>query len=75
MARVLVEQGYDGFISSEYEAHAYSDRWNAFDQIRADHGSIDAYLEQQLGVGAADRARLRALYLEPAPASAGTAAR
>ncbi|KRG87061.1 hypothetical protein ABB33_02090 [Stenotrophomonas acidaminiphila] len=47
----------------------------AFDQIRADHGSIDAYLEQQLGVGAADRARLRALYLEPAPASAGTAAR
>ena len=33
VARVLVEQGYDGFISSEYEAHAYTDR---YDRLRPD---------------------------------------
>lgn len=38
----------------------------AFDQIRADYGSIDAYLEKELGVTAADKAKLRDLYLEPA---------
>lgn len=38
----------------------------AFDQIRSDHGSIDAYVEKELGVSAADRARLREIYLEPA---------
>lgn len=42
----------------------------AFDQIRADHGSVDAYLERELGVSAADRARLKELYLEAAPAVA-----
>lgn len=47
VARVLVEQGYDGFISSEYEAHAYSDRYNAFDQIRAQHDMLKGLLESQ----------------------------
>lgn len=41
----------------------------AFDQIRADYGSIGAYLEKELGVTAADRTRLQGLYLEPAPAA------
>jgi hypothetical protein len=44
---VLVEQGYRGFISSEYEAHAYSDRYNAFDQIRAQHDMLKRLLEEQ----------------------------
>ncbi len=39
----------------------------AFDQIRADHGSIDAYLERELGVTTADREVLKKMYLEPAP--------
>lgn len=38
----------------------------AFDQIRVDHDSIDAYLEKELGLTAADRIRLQDLYLEPA---------
>ena len=45
VARVLVEQGYTGFISSEYEAHAYSDRFNAFDQVRAQHDMLKGLLE------------------------------
>jgi hypothetical protein len=48
VARVLVAQGYDGFVSSEYEAHAYSDRWNAFDQIRAQHDMLKGLFESQL---------------------------
>ncbi|MGY1985510.1 sugar phosphate isomerase/epimerase family protein [Blastococcus sp. SYSU DS0669] len=52
VARVLVEQGYTGFISSEYEAHAYSDRHGAFDQVRAQHDMLKGLLEQQ-PVGAA----------------------
>lgn len=32
---VLREQGYTGFISSEYEAHAYTAAHNAFDQVAA----------------------------------------
>jgi len=35
----------------------------AFDEIDAKWGSIDAYLERELGVTAADRAELRRLYL------------
>ena len=46
-ARVLREQNYTGFISSEYEAHAYSDRYNAFDQIRAQHDMLKRLLEAQ----------------------------
>jgi hypothetical protein len=42
---VLVEQGYTGFISSEYEAHAYSDRYSAFDQVRAQHDMLKGLLE------------------------------
>jgi hypothetical protein len=45
VARVLREQNYTGFISSEYEAHAYSDRYNAFDQVRAQHDMLKALLE------------------------------
>ncbi|MEL1265093.1 tyrosine-protein phosphatase [Pseudoxanthomonas putridarboris] len=41
--------------------------FSAFDQIRADYGSIDAYIERELGVSAADRFALQARYLEPAP--------
>jgi sugar phosphate isomerase/epimerase len=48
VARVLVEQGYDGFISSEYEAHAYSDRYSAFDQVRAQHDMLKGLLESHL---------------------------
>jgi sugar phosphate isomerase/epimerase len=50
VARVLVEQGYSGFISSEYEAHAYSDRWNVFDQLRAQHDLLQRLLESQPAV-------------------------
>jgi sugar phosphate isomerase/epimerase len=50
VARVLVEQGYTGFISSEYEAHAYSDRYSAFDQIRAQHDMVKGLLESQPAV-------------------------
>lgn len=46
----------------------------AFDQIRLDYGSLDAYFEQVLGVDAEDRRQLQALYLEPSPlASTGKA--
>jgi protein-tyrosine phosphatase len=37
----------------------------AFDTIRAEHGSIEAFLEARLGVDAAARDELRALLLEP----------
>ena len=52
VARVLREQGYTGFISSEYEAHAYSDRYNAFDQIRAQHDMLKRLLEAEPAVAA-----------------------
>jgi sugar phosphate isomerase/epimerase len=45
--RVLREEHYTGFISSEYEAHAYSDRYNAFDQVRAQHDMLAGLLESQ----------------------------
>ena len=45
VVRVLREQNYTGFISSEYEAHAYSDRHNAFDQIRAQQDMLKRLLE------------------------------
>jgi protein-tyrosine phosphatase len=35
----------------------------AFEAVEQDHGSLDAYLARELGVGEAERARLRALYL------------
>ena len=37
----------------------------AFERIAAQHGGLDAYLEQRLHLRPADRARLAALYLEP----------
>ncbi|MEB1527588.1 tyrosine-protein phosphatase [Xanthomonas sp. WHRI 7945] len=39
----------------------------AFDQIRNDYGSLDAYFEKELEVSREDRKRLQAIYLEPAP--------
>jgi sugar phosphate isomerase/epimerase len=50
VARVLVEQRYTGFISSEYEAHAYSDRYDAFDQVRAQHDMLTGLLEAEASV-------------------------
>lgn len=38
----------------------------ALQRIDSHHGGLDAYLEQRLNLGAAQRARLAALYLEPA---------
>jgi protein-tyrosine phosphatase len=38
----------------------------AFDEIESAHGGLDAYLREQLGLGAAQRERLAQLYLEPA---------
>ncbi len=52
VARVLREQHYDGFISSEYEAHAYSARYSAFDQIRAQHDMLKRLLEAEPAVAA-----------------------
>jgi len=37
----------------------------AFDTVEQDHGSVDNYLRAGLGVGDAQRRRLRQLYLEP----------
>ena len=39
------EQGHTGFISSEYEAHAYTDRYSAFDQVRAQHDLLKSLLQ------------------------------
>lgn len=50
IVRVFREQGYTGFISSEYEAHAYTDRWNAFDQVRAQHDLLKGLLEARPAV-------------------------
>jgi sugar phosphate isomerase/epimerase len=47
IVRVLVEQGYTGFISSEYEAHTYTDRHSALDQVRAQQDMLKALLEAQ----------------------------
>lgn len=44
IARVLRERRYTGFVSSEYEAHAYTDRHNAFDQLRAHHDMLGRLL-------------------------------
>ncbi|MGY1672611.1 sugar phosphate isomerase/epimerase family protein [Geodermatophilus sp. SYSU D00710] len=52
VARVLREQGYTGYVSSEYEAHAYSDRYSAFDQIRAQHDMLKRLLEAEPAVAA-----------------------
>jgi protein-tyrosine phosphatase len=38
----------------------------AYAAIAQDHGSVEAYLRDALGVGARERAALRALYLQPA---------
>jgi sugar phosphate isomerase/epimerase len=45
IARALRDENYTGFISSEYEAHVYTDRWNAFDQVRAQHDMFKRLLE------------------------------
>ncbi|MBE2261783.1 MAG: tyrosine-protein phosphatase [Burkholderiaceae bacterium] len=37
----------------------------AFDAVERDHGGVDAYLVQRLGVGDRERKRLAALYLQP----------
>src|SRR3954466_545515 len=50
VARVLVEQGYDGFISSEFEAHAYSGRYDVFAELRAQHDMLKRLLESQPAV-------------------------
>ncbi|MES9539613.1 TIM barrel protein [Actinomadura sp. NPDC000600] len=42
---VLREQRYTGFISSEYEAHAYTARHNAFDQVAAHQRMCKSILE------------------------------
>ena len=46
IVRVLREQNYTGFISSEYEAHAYSDRYSAFDMVRAQQDMLKRLLEE-----------------------------
>ena len=46
IVRVLRDQNYTGFISSEYEAHAYSDRYSAFDQVRAQQDMLKRLLEE-----------------------------
>jgi sugar phosphate isomerase/epimerase len=48
VARVLVEQGYTGFISSEFEAHAYSGRYDVFAELRAQHDMLKRLLEAEL---------------------------
>ncbi len=47
ITRVLRDHGYTGFISSEYEAHAYTDRHSAFDQVRAEQDMLKRLLEAQ----------------------------
>ncbi|MDA8456034.1 tyrosine-protein phosphatase [Acidovorax sp. GBBC 3334] len=37
----------------------------ALQAVESDHGGVDRYLEQRLGVGAAERERLAQLYLQP----------
>lgn len=37
----------------------------AFEAVEKDHGSLDAYLREGLGIGRAEHERLRALYLQP----------
>ncbi|GLY81980.1 sugar phosphate isomerase/epimerase family protein [Actinoallomurus iriomotensis] len=50
IVRVLREQGYTGFISSEYEAHAYTGLYSAFDQVRAQHDMLKRLLEAEPAV-------------------------
>jgi sugar phosphate isomerase/epimerase len=47
IVRVLRDQHYTGFISSEYEAHAYTDRHNPFDQVRAQQDMLKRLFEEQ----------------------------
>lgn len=42
----------------------------AFDQIRSDYGSLDAYFEKELGVNTEDRELLQDIYLESSPLAA-----
>jgi protein-tyrosine phosphatase len=37
----------------------------ALQVVQTDHGGVDRYLEQSLGLGPARRKRLQQLYLEP----------
>lgn len=50
ITQVLREQHYTGVISSEYEAHAYTDRHSAFDQLRAQHDMLKRLLEAEPAV-------------------------
>lgn len=52
IGRVLREQGYTGFISSEYEAHVYTARHSAFDQVRAHHDMLKRLFEAERPVAA-----------------------
>ena len=35
--KVFTEGGYDGYISSEYEGSAFTDEFDAFDQVEKQH--------------------------------------
>jgi len=52
---VLVEAGYTGFISSEWEGHAYTDAESGYDLCRAHHD-----LCRKLILQAADKAQAHA---------------
>ena len=47
-----------------YDASGVALLQQTFDEIDARWGSVDAYLDQELGIDARDIARLRAAYLE-----------
>jgi sugar phosphate isomerase/epimerase len=47
--KVLREQEYTGFVSSEYEAHVYTDQVSAYDQVRAHHDMMAALLAPENG--------------------------
>jgi len=47
-----------------YDASGRAFLQETFDEIDSRWGSVDAYLDKELGIGARERARLRALYLE-----------
>jgi protein-tyrosine phosphatase len=47
-----------------YDANHQSFLLIAFDEVEKRYGSVDNYLQQVAGIGPAERARLRAIYLE-----------
>ena len=57
--------GFEGFTRVEdVERLAGGDADHLFDQIDGKWGSVEGYLAQTLGIGPAELAKLRALYLE-----------